>query len=183
MNPSTIRRHLARSSVLLWVVLAGAAGCASKASQGYSLQQSLYREGIESVAVPIWQRGADVFRRDIETRLTEAIIKRVQLDTPYKVVDKSKADTVLEGTIVRVDQRVLSFNPRLGTPRDLQIRIVVRFTWTDLRTGEILVEQNNFRAAGVYYPTEPLDEDFFLGSADAIDLLAGRVVEKMEKPW
>ena len=84
---------------------------------------------------------------------------------------------------MRVDQRALSFNPREGTPRDMQIRIVVRFTWTDLRSGEILVEQNNFRAAGVYYRAEPLDEDFFLGSADAIDRLAGRIAETMEKPW
>ena len=152
MNASTIRR-LACLTAMPWVCLAGAAGCASDPNQGYSLEQGLYRQGIRSVAVPVWQRGADVYRRDLETRLTEAIVKRIQLDTPYKVVDKSKADTVLEGTIVRVDQRALSFNPRSGTPRDLQIRIVTRFTWTDLRTGEILVEQNNFRAAGVYYPS------------------------------
>lgn len=169
-------------------------GCADDPSRGYSTT-SVYRENLQTVAVPIWQRGNGVYRRDLEFRLTEALVKRIELDTPYKVVDRSKADTILEGTIVQVDQRVLSFNPNRGTPRDIGLRIVVDFTWTDLRSGEIIVQRKNFRDPGVYYPLgtpnesflppppDKLDEDFFEGSADAVNRLAERIVENMEKPW
>jgi len=144
---------------------------------------SMYPQDVATVAVPIWQRGPGVYRRGLEFRLTEAVIKRIELDTPYKVTDKSRADTLLEGTIVRVNQRVLSFNPRLATPRDEQIRIVVRLKWTDLRTGEVLHEERNLRASGVYYPECPLNEDFYEGSASAVNRLAQLIVETMEKPW
>jgi len=179
-------------SIRLAAMLAVAA--ASLAAGGCG---TLYHSNVKSVAVPIWQRGPGVYRRGLEFRLTEAIIKRIELDTPYKVTDKSKADTMLEGTIVRVSQSVLSFNPRLATPRDEQIRIVVRLKWTDLRTGEVLHEERNLRAAGVYYPARrldesevsgtvpasPFDEDFFEGSSSAINRMAQLIVEKMEKPW
>lgn len=158
------------------------AGCASDGSAGYTTA-SLYREDIATVAVPIWHRGAEVYRRNLEDRLTEAIVKRIELDTPYKVTDTSKADTLLEGRIVSVSQRQLGIDPDTGRPRDLELQLSVDFTWTDLRTGEILAEERNFRASAVYYPTGALDEDFFEGSTDAINRLALRIVERMEKPW
>ncbi len=164
--------------IRLAVMLAVAA--ASLAAGGCG---SMHHADVSSVTVPIWQRGPGVYRRGLEFRLTEAIIKRIELDTHYKVTDKSKADTILEGTIVRVNQGVLSFNPREATPRDVQIRIVVRFKWTDLRTGEVRHEERNLRASGVYYPEHPLNEDFSEGSASAINRMAQLVVEKMEKPW
>lgn len=165
-------------TALLLSSLAGVAGGCG----GYSTA-NVYHQDVRTVAIPIWTRGSDVYRRDIEFRLTEALAKRVQLDTPYKVTDKSRADTLLEGVIQGVDQRVLSFNPDTGEPRDIQLRLRVDFTWTDLRTGEILLERKNFRAAGVYYPSDPLSEDFFEGSADAINDLALRIVQELESPW
>jgi hypothetical protein len=156
--------------------------CATDPTQGYSLS-SMYRDDVDTVAVPIWTRGSEVYRRELETRLTEAIVKRIELDTPYKVVDKSKADTILEGRILQVDQRVGSFNPDTGEPREIVEQMLVSFTWTDLRTGEILVKRRNFKAAAVYYPTGPLDEDFFLGSEDVTNRLAQRIVEELESSW
>ncbi len=168
----------------LGIALLGAllAGCGSDPTRGY-VAGGLYPETVQTVAVPIWTRGPEVYRRDLEFRLTEALVKRLELDTPYKVVGRDQADTVLEGSIVAVDQQVLSYNPDTGEPRDLEIRLVVSYRWTDLRTGEVLAERENFRAAGVYYPTEPVGQDAFLGSADAVNLLAQRIVETLEKPW
>ena len=167
---------------LVSALLAAASGCANDPSAGYTMA-GLYAEDIESVAVPIWNRDTRVFRRELETRLTEALVKRIELDTPYKVTDKSRADTILTGTILTVSQRVLGVNPDLGTPRDIELQIAVTFSWTDLRTGKVLVKRTNFVSAGVYSQAEPLNEDFFIGSSSAIDLLAQRVVQTMEKPW
>jgi hypothetical protein len=176
-------KHIIVLRLLFAAVLAGlAAGCSDDPTKGYSTA-GLHRDDVESVAVPIWKRANPVYRREIETRLTEALVKRIQLDTPYKVTDKSKADTILEGTLVNITQRVMSFNPDTGSPRDIEVQLTVDYKWTDLRTGEVLVEKKGFRAAAVYYPPEPLSEDFFEGSEDAVNRLAEQIVETMERPW
>ncbi len=169
-------------ALVLLVMIVGA-GCAQDGSSGYTTGQGLYRQDIKTVAVPIWRRSDKVYRRELETRLSEALIKRIELDTPWKVTDKSKADTILEGTIVAVTQRVLSFNPREGEPRDAQLRILVNFTWKDLRTGEILANEKRFRDSDVYHVAEPFDEDFFTGANGAVNRLALGIVRRMEEPW
>ena len=162
--------------------LAALAGCAADGVGGYSTA-SLYPAGIETVAVPIWTRDANVFRRDLEFRLTEAVIKRIEGDTPYRVAPRAEADTLLTGRIVEVAQQALSVNPDTGRPRQLQVQIIVAYTWTDLRTGRELATVARLASAGVYTLSDPFDEDFFLGSTAAIDEVALRVVESMEQPW
>lgn len=159
-----------------------AAGCCEDPNQGYTLR-SQYRADIESVAVPIWTRGKDVYRRGVEIRLSEALQKRIALDTPYKITTKARADTMLTGTIDYIEQRVLSLNPDLGRARELELTISVSFKWTDLRNGKTIAEKSNVRAVGAYVPPDLFDEDFFIGSEEVINLLAKRIVEQMEKDW
>ena len=160
----------------------GACGCASDPTQGYTVK-SQYPTNIRTVAVPIWTRGKEVFRRELELQLTEAIIKRLELSTPYKVVDKTRADTELRGTIDGVSQRVLSFNPDSGEPREKEITYSVSFTWTDLRSGKVLAKRKAFRQAGVYIPPAPFGEDFYQGSEDVINKLAQRIIEQLQAEW
>ena len=64
-------------------------GCA-----GYQLgQRSLYRPDIRTIHVPVVH--SDSFRRHLGERLTEAIVKEIELKTTYKVVDAGSADSVL----------------------------------------------------------------------------------------
>ncbi len=175
--------------ILLALVAAVVGGCSQDPTKGYSLA-SQYDSGIKTVTVPIWTRGRNVFRRELEMRLTEAVIKKVELDTPYKVVDKRHADTELRGSIDVVGQRVLSFNPDNGLPREKEITMAVSFTWTDLRSGKVIKQVSNLRQAAVYIPpsstpldTSPLNEDFFQGSEDTVNRLAQRVVEQMVSDW
>jgi len=100
-------------ALLLGVLLAGVlAGCLSNnPTTGYTAK-SQYRQGIRTVAVPIWTRGKDIYRRDIEIRLTESLVKRIELDTPYKVTTKQRADTILTGNLHRLVQ--------MGRPADGQ---------------------------------------------------------------
>jgi hypothetical protein len=167
--------------ILPLLLLAMLAGC-SEGLTGYTTR-SLYSRDIKTVAVPIWVRGKDVYRREIEFRLTEAIVKQIELSTPYKVVDRATADTLLEGTIEQVTQRLTSFDPGTGAARESEIRLVVSFTWSDLRTGAILAKRTRWAVAATYIPETPFNEDFFLGSQDAVDRLAVRLVEQMEEPW
>lgn len=159
------------------------AGCISDDPTAGYTARSPFRTGIHTVAVPLWTRGQDVYRRDLEIRLTEALIKRIELTTPYKVVDKQNADSLLTGTLDRIDQATLSFNPDDGTPREIQVAFVVSFQWEDLRSGATLVKKKNFRVTSVYLPPDPFDESFFQGSGDLIERLAIRIVETMEADW
>jgi len=165
------------SALLAAMALSCLAGC------GNYTMKNQYRPGISTVFVPVWTRGKDVYRREIEMRLTEAIAKRIEQDTPYKIAGKDKADTELSGKIVRIDQQVLSRNPDTGLARDLEVTFTLAFTWKDLRTGKILKEYSNFRVADTYITEHPIGEDFFQGSEAVINRIARRVVEQMEADW
>jgi len=164
------------------MIAGGMPGCGSDPRQGYRVG-NLYRPGIESVAVPVFTRGKDVYRRGVEIRLTEAVVKHLQTHSPYQVTTRGRADTVLTGTIEQISQRVLNSDTDTGRTRELEMIIVASIRWKDLRTGKILLEQKNLRAAGSYIPPAPLSEDFFQGSQDALNRLARRIVEKMEADW
>jgi outer membrane lipopolysaccharide assembly protein LptE/RlpB len=149
---------------------------------GYTLE-SPYRQGIATVAVDMFGRGKDVYRREVETRATEAIVKRIEQDTPYKVTVKARADTYLTGTIETIEQRILSFDPDTGNARELELTLTVSFAWTDLRNGKTLAETKDLRVSGTYVREEPLTEDFYQGSENVVNRLAERVVEAMEAEW
>ncbi len=166
--------------LLAGVLLVGCGG--NDPTLGYTAR-SPFRTSVRTVAVPLWSRGQNVYRRDLEFRLTEALIKRIELTTPYKVVEKKKADTLLTGTIEDISQAMLSFNPDDGRPREIQVAAIVSFQWNDLRSGRTLVKRRQFRVTSVYLPSQPLEEDFFQGSQDLIERLAVRIVETMEADW
>ncbi len=181
---------MTRHGLIITVWLAAAAlgtgqlGCQNiDPTKGYTTA-SQYRSDVRTIAVPIFHRGAGEFRRDIEIRLTEAIIKYIEGETPYKVVEKSRADSILTGTLNSAKIQPLSIDTRTGRPREVQIRLNVDFTWKDLRgAGQIYVQRKNFRVAAEYLPTDPFAEDFFLGSEAALNKLAQRIVEQLAEPW
>jgi len=69
------------------------------------------------VHVPVIQ--SDSFRRYLGERLTEAVVKHIELRTPYKVVDSDSADSVLSVRLVSDSKKILS-NNRFSEPRDIE---------------------------------------------------------------
>lgn len=173
-------RQAAILAVLAGTCLSG--GCfSSDPSQGYSFQ-SLYPEEVDSVAVAIVQRGKDVYRRDLEFRLTEALKKQIALDTPYRVLPRASADTELKVTIDLVEQVPMSVDPDTGLSRETQVTAVLTFSWVDLKTGRIRRQAENFRVASTYLPQSPFGESFFQGYEDVANKAARYIVEQLEKP-
>ena len=151
-------------------------------SRGYTTA-SQYPGDVRSVAVPIFRRGAGEYRRDVEIRLTEAVKKRIGLETGYRVTDRSRADTVLLGTLNWARQRPLTYDTREGRPRELQVRFSVNLVWKDLRgPGRIRMERKDFRVSATYVRSRPFREEFFMGSEDALNRLAQRIVEQLAEP-
>jgi hypothetical protein len=165
------------------------AGCSNyDPTQGYTFS-SPYPSDVKTVSVPIFNRGALEFRRDLEIKLTEAVCKRIESETHYKVVNEAerpgqrRADTLLTGTLVKVAQHVLSFDPNTGQAREIQMALILDFTWTDLRSGKVRVEKKNFPVSATYIPLQPFSEDFFQGSQDAFDRVAEQIVRTMQRDW
>jgi hypothetical protein len=140
---------------------------------------SLYREDVQTVAVPIFTNKD--FRRGVEFRLSKAVINQLEAHTPYRVAPRERADTILEGEIVRLDVSTLSRDVRTNIPQEQLYVMTVNFTWKDLRSGRILVERRQFQQTAPYYAT--LGEGETVGSQDAIEKLALSIVQEMQADW
>jgi hypothetical protein len=164
------------------VLLSSFAGCA-----GYQIgQRSLYRPDIRTVHVPIVQ--SDSYRRYIGERLTEAVVKQIELKTPYKVVDAESADSVLNVHLVSESKRVLA-NNRFSEPRDIESDYFVQVSWVDRRGGLIMGPDGS--------PAPPLllnigqsthfvpegGQSLSTAQQEAITRLAQQIVGQMELAW
>jgi len=158
--------------VVIVGAIAGLTGC------GYTTERP-FRQDVRTVHVPIFQ--SKEFRRGLEFQLTEALQKRIQLDTPYRLADKRRADTELTGEIIEIRQNTFGQDFVTGLPRETGATIVMSFQWKDLRSGEILVDRPAFTQTAEYI--RPVGEDFFVGSERFVDRLAESIVEQMEEPW
>jgi hypothetical protein len=150
----------------------------AQSKNGYKWR-SLYREDIQTVAVPIFQNKD--FHRNVEFSLTHAIIKDIEATSPYKVVSRETADTILEGEITRVRTATISLDPKSVLPQEQVQQITVDFRWKDLRTGKILVERRAFDQTSPYYPT--LGESQFIAQQDAVERLAVGIVQELQADW
>ena len=103
---------------------------------------------IHTVYVPMFESVS--FRRNLGERLTEAVMKEIELKTPYKVVSDPNADSILSGRIVEEGKAVL-IGSRVGDPRELQVNMRVMVGWTD-RQGRLLRE-----SSAVPLPSELID--------------------------
>ena len=155
-------------------MLALLAGC------GYTTKD-LYPRNIRTVAVPILANRT--FYRGVEQDLTEALIKEIELRTPYKVASSDTADTIFHGTITNVSQRTLSSAREGGLPEELEVRITVSFEWRNARTGEILRQRKDFDAVGRYIPAKGVGESFSVAQHNAVQLLAQDIVSTMRSDW
>jgi hypothetical protein len=160
-------------SVGLLAAALAASGC------GYSTKRP-FPSGISTVHVEMLHSRE--FRRELEFELTEALIKRIEMDTPYRIADSAHADTIFTGEVLEVRQNVLGKTFDTGTPREQGAQVAVRYRWKDQRSGKILVERPLFVHQVAYVPA--VGESFDKGvRVRGIDQMAERIVETMETDW
>lgn len=147
---------------------------------------ALFPPGVQTVHVPIVRNAT--FRHDLGLRLTEAIIREIELRTPYKVTADPAADTTLKCEVTGETKRVLTETEN-DFPRALDAAVQVRASWVD-RAGRLLL--NN-----AVVPTDDLtilfsqDQRFVPEAGQSVDTatqealedLAGRIVSQMELRW
>lgn len=153
-------------------------GSMANAPTGYQWA-SLYRGDVRTVAIPTF--GNRTYYRGVEFLLSEAVAKQLEAHAPYKIVPQSKADTVLEGEIIRVRVRTISVDRIANIPQEQLYSVRVNFVWRDLRSGRILVERKDFEQAAPYYPT--LGEGQFTGEQQNVERLALAIVQELQAAW
>jgi hypothetical protein len=117
----------------------------------------------------------------LEFRLTEAIGKRIEMDTPYRLAPRRTADALLSGEILAVENRTFGDDFALDLPREIGSTVIVRFRVQDMRSGDVLVERPRFVYQTSYIP--PVGETFTQGMTRALDGMAELIVETMESGW
>lgn len=157
------------------------AGCAS-----YQFGQSArFPRDVQTVYVPMIE--SDSFRRFLGERLTEAVCKQIETDTPYKVVNDPNADTVLYVRLVNDTKRLLVNNIQ-GDVRDSELNFQINVSWVN-RRGVSIGQQD------IPLPPEMVDvgqtsdliAEYGRSTAtqqqEIIDRLASRIVGLMEAAW
>ena len=171
---------MAQRLAMAIMLLSSLAGCA-----GYQVGvDSMYLPGIRTVHVPIFE--TETYRRFQGEMLTEAVIKEIEANTPYKVVDAASADSILSGSIVSMQKRVLAENV-FDDPRELETAFHIQVRWTD-RRGDPLAPQASIPMFDVSF-TQPatfvpeVGQSVATAQQEAIRRLARQIVGQMNVPW
>jgi len=140
----------------------------------------LYSERIRTVYVEMFDNTT--YFRDLEYTLTDAIAKRIEVDTPYKVVsDRAVADTVLSGKLTQQSSGALTLDRDTGRAIENQAEVSAQFSWKNLKTGQFLVKSARTTASMGYSAFQ--SQSFENASQIAANKLAERIVEQLQDEW
>jgi Lipopolysaccharide-assembly len=158
------------------------AGCA-----GYQVGAgSLYAPDVTTVYVPMID--SDSYRRDLGERLTEAVVKEIELKTPYKVVATPDADSVLSARLLTDTRRTLAENA-FDDPRVSEVELRAEVTWLNRRRLPIVPMQILAVPPELVLISQTSNlipetgQSVASSQQQAIEQLAQQIVSTMEAPW
>ncbi len=175
-------------SPLLAATLLGLIFCSAGCfGLGYQIgAKSLFGQDIKTVYVPIFE--SDVEQRDLAERLTEAVCKRIEARSPYKVIGRPTADSVLEGRIKQQTQAITIIN-NYDDPRQKTRGLSVELRWKDRRDRDL----RQFDSLAWHHGVADVSSTAYMvaeyGQSEAttdqqqIDVIADKIVGMMETPW
>jgi len=133
---------------------------------------------IKTVAVPIFQDQTSEF--GIKEKLTDVVIQEFTKDNTLRVTDRRSADSLIEGTIVRVDDRAGAFTSDERV-QDIKIFITVRVRYQDLKKRKVIWEEE-ITQWGTFNPDEgPQSRE--AGIDEAIAKISGEILNKSVSGW
>jgi len=139
----------------------------------------VYPENVKTVYVEMFDTTG--FRRGYEYKLTDAVCKLIESRTPYKIVsNRERADTVLGGKL-SIGVGVLAGDPYTGRALEKESMVSVRVNWKDLKTGEMLVDNEQVYASSSFSP--PMGQTVDYSIDRSVNEVAQKVVEQMQIAW
>jgi hypothetical protein len=146
---------------------------------GYS-NETLFPDDVHSVRLEMFDNRS--FRRGVEYELSDALAKRIEAETPYKIVSsQDRTDSVISGQLVSISESALTIERETAEPLEKEVVLTAVVTWKNLNTGRLMINNNRVTAAASY--SEFQNQDFTYASALAANKLAQRIVELMENDW
>lgn len=152
-------------------VLAGCSGYTNK---------SLFPQDVRSVYVQMFDNRT--FRRGMEYTLSDALAKRIESDTPYKIVsDRDRTDSILDGQLMVIAESILTLERETGRALEKEVVLTATVDWKNLKTGRMMINHRSITAAASY--SDFLNQDFTYASTLAANKLAEKIVEVMQDNW
>jgi hypothetical protein len=161
-------------TAVLWPAVLALAGCS-----GYS-NRSLFPGDVGSVYIEMFDNRT--FRRGVEYTLSDALVKRIESDTPYRIVsDKDRTDSIISGQLVTINESILTLERETGRALEKEVVLSTVVNWKNLKTGRLMINNQTVTATASY--TDFLNQDFTYASSVAANNLAQKIVEVMENNW
>lgn len=172
-----IRRNSAITALLCVVSSLTFCGCNNIA--GYS-NESVFDSTVHSVYVEMFDNAT--FWRGTEYELSDSLAKRIEADTPYKIVSsRDRADTVISGKITYIGEGILSIEREYGNVLEKEFSVKAVITWKNLKTGKLLIENDAVTGTASYSSYQ--NQNLKYASSVAANKLAEKIVELMETKW
>ena len=147
--------------------------------EGYS-GDSLYTKDVDSVYLEMFENRG--LRRGVEFEVTDALSKRIEAQTPYKIIsNRDVADTIMSGEIVTIGESVAVSERETGRAIEMLVEIRAVVNWKNIKTGDLLIE--NMEVVGRSSYSRWQNQGFRYASGVAANNLAEKIVELMEKDW
>lgn len=153
---------------------------------GYT-QKTILPKGIKTVHVETFQNKIPLARiypyePGLEIKMTNAILRRLQVDGNLKVVSREEADALLEGDLIGFDQEGVRFTG-LERIEEYRLYVAAALRLRDRRTGEILWEEPNFSGDSSYFVLGPRAVSRAVATDRAIERLARNAVDRIVEDW
>jgi len=161
---------------MLMLAVTALAGCGI----GDSTNKSLFPADVGSVYIEMFDNRT--FRRGVEYMVSDALAKRIESDTPYKIVsDQDRTDSVMRGQVVVITESILTLERETGRALEKEVILTATVNWKNLRTGRMMINNQAVTAAASY--SDFLSQDFTYASSLAANKLAEKIVEVMQNNW
>ena len=151
---------------------------------------SLLPSNYKKIAIPplvnkisfVDENNRGIYVPSLETNVRTAIIDRFLFDGHLRIADPEKADLVLSGSLIAIDQDNLRQDVNQNI-QEYRIRVTVALTLTDTATGNVLWTEPSFTGETTYFLTGTQASSQSAAVDAALVDLATRVVERTIENW
>ena len=137
---------------------------------------------VETVKNKLDMERVYAYQQGLEMDITNAVIRGLQQDGTVKVVEQKKADAVLKTDLVSLDQEGLRFTSLEGVS-EYRFFLVVSMKLVETKTEDIIWEETNFSGGIEYYVTTVNSIGEQKAAMDAVNNLAGNIVNRIVEDW
>lgn len=155
-------------------LLAAAGAFAVTSCAGYRLgaDQPAVMEGVRTVAVPVFRNDSTIPRSAV--LITNRVVRQFQVDGTYRIVDTSRADAIVRGTIRPVRRQQLR-NDKFNVLRTIEqeVRLVLDYS-VETRSGAVITTGTVEGSTSAF-----LDPNFQRSESQALDEAAARLADEL----